>query len=327
MGTVEDEIALLTADEDFNSAVEGLSGAKKSKLLDVVKGMLTSRANADIKGDPQKSTSTPQASDTNPPTASPVSQIPKLGFFSGDDPVGKGEVPYEQWRHEVQCLINEKYSDQLIMLSIRRAIRGTAANALLNLGVEVQPALTLEKFDVIFGNVLTSEMLLEDFYTSRQRDKETVTVWGCRIESLLNKAKQQGTIASVEDMARTKFYSGLRNERVKSALRHKFDSGSTFAELLKQARMLEHEFLPSSSFIKVQVQATEATTLDMVMKRMDELEAKLSTLTLTGSAIDLSKVCRYCKKPGHLINDCRILAKKKKATGPGNGDRSSQGGV
>ena len=53
-----------------------------------------------------------------------------------------------------------------------------------------------------------------------------MVAWGCRTESALKKAKEQDAIDDTEDMARTKFWSSLGEEKVNATLRHKFESGS-----------------------------------------------------------------------------------------------------
>ena len=33
--------------------------------------------------------------------------VPKIPQFSGDDPPQKGDVPYMEWRFEIQCLLSD----------------------------------------------------------------------------------------------------------------------------------------------------------------------------------------------------------------------------
>ena len=73
----------------------------------------------------------------------------------------------------------------MIMQAVRRSLKGTTAEVLLNLGAQVQPDEVIEECDIIFGNVLTNEAILEEFYTCRQRDRKAAVEWGCRVESLL----------------------------------------------------------------------------------------------------------------------------------------------
>ena len=321
---VDDQLALLQSDEEAVAIFAKLEGADKAKLLELIKTSMT----------PVKEELAPGGQVVQPDGAvgsvtTTLSNIPKLGTFSGDEPIGKGEIPYEQWKQEVNCLTRENYSENVVMLSIRRSLKTTASSVLVNLGTDVTTKCVIEKFDIVFGNVLPSEMLLESFYTARQNENESVVAWGCRLESLLNKAKQQGTIEDTEDMARTKFWSGVRDERVKGALRHKFDSGENFQELLRNGRMLEHEFNTKSASVKVKAHSAEVPSeLKAVLDRMEKLEKNMSKLLSKESTTSKNEspplFCKYCKRTNHTIENCRILARKN-AKESGNSAQSTPG--
>lgn len=113
-----------------------------------------------------------QSFDANPVMAA-ASQC-RVSFFSGDDV--KGVVAYQQWRHEVTSLVSEGYPGNMVMLAIRRLLRGTANEVMLNLGPGITVRTLLLKFDTIFGIVLTAEALLEDVYRAKQKETEK-TLW------------------------------------------------------------------------------------------------------------------------------------------------------
>lgn len=312
----DDYVALLERDEEFSGILGKLELDDKTKLLGILKSNVPSSSQS-TESKPDLPEGGATAGGTAAESKSEIgsellskSQLPKLGTFSGDEPLGKGEISYIQWKHEVTCLSKEGYSESVIMLCIRRCLKGTAASVLVNLGVDVTPKHVVDKFDVVFGNILPSEMLLENFYTARQKDSESVVAWGCRIETLLKTAKEQGTIQATEDMAKTKFWSGIKDQQIKSALRHKFDSGVTFEELLKRARMLELEYQPKSVNVKAQ---SVPSDFDKLQSRMDKIEKMLSKLTEKSEQKDgtTSLFCRYCKRTNHVIEDCWVLARKK----------------
>lgn len=167
-------------------------------------------------------------------------QYPRVSNFSGDG--DKGDISFLQWRNEVHWLLSEQQPNTHVLHAIRRSLRGTAAEVLLNLGQGVSPLQILEKFDVVFGTALTSQSLLEDFYSTHQKEEENVVRWGCRLESLLNLVKEKGLFSdNTEAMKRSKFWSGLKDEHVKGALRHRFDTGESYQGLLTAARAVEHE--------------------------------------------------------------------------------------
>lgn len=326
---LEDQLALLERDENYVAIINKLEDADKNSLLHIIKSNFTPTEELKVAatGGGEAAQATVDGKE-----AAPQVQIPKLGCFSGDEPLGKGEIPYDQWKQEVDCLVKEGYSGNIIMLSVRRSLKSTAASVLLNLGVNVVIRDVLAKFDVVFGNILPSEMLLEKFYTARQNDTESVVAWGCRIESLLNKAKEQGTIQGTEDMARTKFWSGIRHDKIKAALRHRFDAGDPFQELLKKARMLEQEFQSVNPSAKIKTQSVDSSDLKKVLDRIEKLEKSLAkvlkgqpTVATSDAKSEPQTFCRYCKKTNHVIENCYVLARKKaKAEGAGNGGQSVQ---
>ena len=67
----------------------------------------------------------------------PVQQFPKIAFSSGDD-YKAGEVKFWHWKSEVTSLLNEGYSQSVILQSIRRSVRGTAAEVMQNLKIPIR---------------------------------------------------------------------------------------------------------------------------------------------------------------------------------------------
>ena len=149
---------------------------------------------------------------------------------------------------------------------------------LLNLGEDVTPHNILQKFEVIFGVALSAEALLEEYYTARQKDGEAAAVWGCRLESILNKVHRRGYVTNnLPEMLRTKFWSGLIEERVKNAIRHKFDAIEDFESLLRALRAveLENQTVPKEDPPNVKPQAKVST------QQATSMEAKFDAFLLT----------------------------------------------
>jgi hypothetical protein len=98
---------------------------------------------------------------------------PRLPIFSGSK-ASKGEVTFHQWRYEAMCLAEDPtWPEPLIMQAIRRSLRGLAGELLLNLGMKVTVLEVIAELDSTFGNVSTSEQLMENFFSARQRKEET----------------------------------------------------------------------------------------------------------------------------------------------------------
>lgn len=113
---------------------------------------------------------------------------------------------------------------------------------------------------------------------------------------------------------------------LKTVLRHKFDTGTSFQELLKQGHKLEQEF--QSNPVKLHPQAVTASDcLSQILERLTQLEARFSSLEggATASTPTGGKFCNYCKKAGHLINECCNLARKKSRMDQGNASSPTPG--
>ena len=91
----------------------------------------------------------------------------------------------------------------------------------------------LAKFDSVFGNVLTPEALLGEFYQAKQGD-ETVAAWACKLENL-RRQLMEGPMAhaATVEMLRSKFWYGLESKAVKNATRHHFECGLSYDNLCR----------------------------------------------------------------------------------------------
>lgn len=246
----------------------------------------------------------------------------RISLFSGDN--SKGEVDYSHWRHEVQSLITEACPSNQLLPAIRKSLKGTAADVLLNMGMGVSAQAILEKFDVIFGNVLSSETLMEDFYTARQKAGESIASWACRLECLLAKATQgSNTQCDASTMLRTKFWGGLVDERIKTGIRHRYDAGHPFTVLLQAARQIEHERaeMPTSSGQQKPKSSAQTVgdTIDM-SKKLDELTRLVAEMSSRLQRVEkgqtnppkpnhhyeprLPPTCFYCHEVGHIQRRC-----------------------
>ena len=88
---------------------------------------------------------------------------PKISTFSGNVALGKTEVSYEQWSHEVQC-IKDHYPESVVRESIMRSLKGAAADMAHYMGPTASVSEILEKLSVIFGMVTSFDILMQNFY-------------------------------------------------------------------------------------------------------------------------------------------------------------------
>jgi hypothetical protein len=219
----------------------------------------------------------PQAGFLSQLSAAGLGNNTRLPFFSGDEG-NKQDVSYQQWSCEVRSLVRAGVQRSLILQAARRSLRGTAATILLQLGDGATVEKMLEKLDLFFGNVLTVEQLYGTFYVAEQSKTELIASWALRVEDLLsNLAKKDCSVAvpgTREKMLRSRFFVGLRADGVKEKIRHLYDGGSTYHQLVLSARAAE---LEQGSKARVQ---QESVTLDNGMsKKLDLIMAKLNEMS------------------------------------------------
>ena len=259
----------------------------------------------------------------------------RLPVFSGND--GKTDSSFAHWKFEVQCLMHDNtVKEHVLLQSIRRSVKGTAADVLLHLGQNVSVKEIVTKFDIVFGDIICTEQVLELFYSAKQEPKESVAMWGCRVEDYLDRAKKSGSITNnvADGMLRSKFWSGMTNVNVKQALRHHYDSDVPYNQLFKFARSIENEFQTSGQKVKCQ-QVSEVKKsgnpsdcksvscsddkLDKVLQELKKLDKRLTRLEKSRPQ---GRQCFCCGSKDHMIHDC-----PKKNTGSGNeGEPVARGG-
>ena len=81
--------------------------------------------------------------------------------------------------------------------AIRSSLHGKAGSIAVRLGTEASITDILKKMDSVFGEVDTETDLLAALYSARQGPAESVSDWGCRLETLFDAAKRQATIPAI----------------------------------------------------------------------------------------------------------------------------------
>lgn len=130
-----------------------------------------------------------------------------------------------------------------MLQSIRNSLKGSARSILVPLGENASVIDILDKLDGFYGNVSSSETLIQSFYSDFQKEKESIVEYGSRLEQILSRAIRYGHIdlAAKDAMLRSKFWTGLRSQQLKHSTRHLYDSIKDFQSLLKEVRKVEQE--------------------------------------------------------------------------------------
>lgn len=208
----------------------------------------------------------------------------KLPFFSGEQTPLKGDVTYDVWRYEVKYLLSNTNLSQAVGLQvIHRSLRGAARQILIPLGEMATMTDVLQKLDTLFGNVSTNESIMQTFYSELQKPKESVTTYGCRLETLLQVAVESGHVSREgrNDMLRSKFWTGLRDEKLRLLTRHKYDSVISYDRLLGEVRAVEQELMTTEKVSTAQHQAVSVEkdkAVEELAKKMDTMMLKMQSL-------------------------------------------------
>jgi hypothetical protein len=114
---------------------------------------------------------------------------------------------------------------------------------LIPLGEKASVKDILDKLDILFGEVSDNGMIMQEFFNAFQKSDENATTFGCRLESMLQKAIDNGYLdrAAKNDLLRHKFWTSLSSDRLKSQTRHKYDTIKSYDKLLLEIRKVEKE--------------------------------------------------------------------------------------
>ena len=223
---------------------------------------------------------------------SPFANLPllKISYFSGDDD-NKSHVDFDTWKFEVMSLLSEAvYPKEAIRVAVTKSLLGSARSRCIQLGTRATIRDYIDKLESLFGTVDPTETLLAKFYGAEQQEGENVTRWSCRLESILDKAKQKGNLDAnvINEMLRSKFWSGLKTD-LREASRSKYDMIKSFDELRTAVRRIESEHnerskqmvksvdKPPKALIKMAKVDAKASSDDNVLGELKGIVNQLST--------------------------------------------------
>ena len=110
----------------------------------------------------------------------------RINTVSGDAMLGKTEVSFEEWYHEVQC-VKDHYPESVVWESIIRSLKGAAVDMAQYMGPTASVAHILQKVLVNFGTVASFNVLMQNFNKGMQGNNEKVPSFAKRLKGPLTK--------------------------------------------------------------------------------------------------------------------------------------------
>ena len=210
-------------------------------------------------------------------------QFPRLSIFYGEE--GKGEVGYQTWKYEIECLQQEKkYPEDQILLSIRRSAKGEAANILRRLGVRVSVQDILEKFNSSFGDIDTPELIMKKFYAVEQKPTESLIAYAARVEELFAQAVEVKALAATQEcILKNVFYQGIK-QPLKQCGNLKYETIKDYDRFKIEMRKIESELQSSSK--KETENATKCQAVNQKPSEMEEVKDLLKKMNEKISALE-----------------------------------------
>ena len=123
-------------------------------------------------------------------------------------------------------------------------LSGQARKVIFTLGAEATICQIKEKLESVFGNVFSDECILQEFYTASKKAGESVTLWGIRIEEILQKAVQKVhavTADKKDKMLKERFWHGLSSIELQNSTSVHYHASISFEMLHRKVRTEEYQ--------------------------------------------------------------------------------------
>ena len=258
---------------DILEAIGGLSVIQRKQLSEALRVSLDPPVSQGIAYPPELKTVKPTLPGQiphSPPTGLPAGPFESTPFgnqtfhFGNQNTVHSVRVStfsgsskdcsYEQFRHDVNCLIRQGCPEGMVLTAIKRSIKGQAQELLLHMGESTSVSDILRRFEMMFGDVNPLHVLLAQFYAAEQGANESITEWCARSEDIVSKiTRKDASIISPDNydiVINTQFWTKLRSGKIKDALTYKFYALAGSPNFIVEARKVDVEFCAQT--VKVQ---------------------------------------------------------------------------
>ena len=111
----------------------------------------------------------------------------RVSTFSGLD----RDCSYEQFRYNVNCLINQGAPEGMILMTIKWSIKGQMQEIVLHMADSASVKDILSWLEMMFGDVETQHILLAQFYAAEQMAGESITNWYTQLQDMASKVMKK----------------------------------------------------------------------------------------------------------------------------------------
>ena len=108
--------------------------------------------------------------------------VPKLTWFCGSTPISKGHVSFTASKHQVEGLTTI-HSKKAVIQAIKRSLKSPAAEVVWCLRQMASYEEIMEALQAQYDDV--AEVLLSELFSTTQGEKESLTEFASRLESIL----------------------------------------------------------------------------------------------------------------------------------------------
>ena len=209
--------------------------------------------------------------------------VPKLTWFSSTTPIPKGHVSYTTWKHEVEGL-KTIYPIKAVIQAIKRSLKSPAAEVMWCLGPNPSYEQIMEALETRYDDVAEREVLLAELFSVTQGEKESLTEFASKLESILYRLSQLGDArydGTDFEILNGNFFRGLRDDKLREALRPRKEQFKNFNEMLKEARRLESDLskrnVNRAKVHALTIQEPQVSDRDWLEERFQKMEQKLQS--------------------------------------------------
>ncbi len=168
------------------------------------------------------------------------------------------------------------YPEHVMSQAIRKSLRGQTKRVLLSMGTTATVGEIIDKLEGVFGNVAAGESMLQELYTTSQKQNETVAAWGLRLEEIVQRAIDKGHVReeSKHYMLKSKFWKSLWSDKLKASTIIHYKTMQSFEQLQRAVRAEEYEMNLATGVQHQPIRSETAddTKFDQLMKKITALE-------------------------------------------------------